>query len=593
MARVISVASKQIVSCSIITRFEDGSDSKRVIKVGDTVENLRYVENGEIKTVTGVVDAFTYRARSSNINSGKNAKDTFGRDVQVMNIILDASEQYNSNVLTIPVREIVEDEGVENVVKVDNVASAKLEITLTYSDGSVTESEIEPGDLVDAVVMNTKRGRPDIEGRFNVLAFTYKSVDNAPVITGMALNNIETGRVTVTSVSRLVSLKEIPTAKISDFSEVATFLRNAFAESPEAALTLTGDIEVPKRDDGRITSTFINEGQKLTVDLAGHDFSTVAYAFYVNGGELIISDSTGEGKIETTIKNQAYPAIQIAAGKCTMLSGTVDVTNVELEEGEYNWTYGAVCSGEGVFEMLGGTMITDEASPISICNGTASGEGSQFTIGGDAVIVSKEGPAVYNADQRTVTIQDNAVVKGGIMARLGQIIVKDNAKVVEYRESGKVDSLGEFLPLSGSISVYGIAPIVLMAGCYISQASSQDMSVEVLDNASIEASLGDGILVVPLDTKVDQNVTVNVEDSRNVKVAGLPVKVLSHDEIMALAEEAGTASRINITKNSNVNVTVDGEVIYPVVTEPESPEPDHEESGEVTPPDGTSGEDNF
>lgn len=587
MARVISVASKQIISCSIITRFEDGTDTRRVIKVGDTVENLRYVENGEVKTVTGVVDAFTYRARSSSINSGKNAKDTFSRDVQVTNIILDASEQYNSNVLTIPVREIVEDEGVENVIKVDNVASPKLQITLTYSDGSVKESDIEPGDLVDAVVMNTKRGRPDITGRFNVLAFTYKSVDNAPVITGMALNNIETGRVTVTSLSRLISLDEIPTAKISDFSEISTFLSNAFAEGPEAALTLTGDIEVPKRDDGRITSTFINAGQKLTVDLAGHDFSTIAYAFYVNGGELIISDSTGEGKIETTVKNQAYPAVMVAAGKCTMLSGVVDVTNVELEEGEYNWTYGAVCSGEGVFDMQGGTIICDEASPISICNGTASGEGSQFIIGGDATLISKEGPAVYNADQRTVIIQDDAVVKGGIMARLGEIIIKDNAKVCEYRESGKIDSLGEFLPMSGSISVYGIAPIVLMGGCYTSQANSQDMSVDVLDDASIEASIGDGVLIVPLDTKIDQNITVNVENSKNVKVAGLPVKVLSHDEIMALAEEAGTASRINITKNSNINVVVDGEVIYPVVTETvddsESDNPSEEPTDENTP----------
>ncbi len=59
MARVVSVASKQIISCSIITRFADGTDTRRVIRVGDTVENLRYVENGEVKTVTGVVDAFT------------------------------------------------------------------------------------------------------------------------------------------------------------------------------------------------------------------------------------------------------------------------------------------------------------------------------------------------------------------------------------------------------------------------------------------------------------------------------------------------------------------------------------------------------
>lgn len=583
MARVVSITSRQVVSLSIITRFEDGTNATKVINVGDTVEGLRYIENGEIKTVTGVVDAFNYRARSSTISSGKNAKDTFGKDVKVTSIVVDASEQYDSNVITVPVPEIIEDEGVVNVVKVDNVASPKLIITINYSDGTSTESDIVPGDLVDAVIMNTARGRADITGRFNVIAFTYKVVSSAPVITGMGLSNIETGKVTVTSIDRFISLHEVPTAKIDDFAQIGEFLREALATENEVALTLTGDIEVPAREDGKITSTFINEGKKVTVDLAGHNFKTIAYAFYVNGGELIIADSTGEGTIKTSIKNQAYPAVMVAGGKCTMLSGTVDVTNVELEEGDYNWTYGAVCSGEGVFEMYGGEIITDEASPISICNGTASGEGSQFIIGGNAVIVSKEGPAVYNADQRIVTIQDNAVVKGGIMARLGEIVLKDNAKVVEYRESGKVDSLGEFLPLSGSISVYGIAPIVLMGGCYVSKADSQDMSVDVIDNAKIEATLGDGILVVPLDTKIDQNITVNVENSKNVNVPGLPVKVLSHDEIMALAEEAGTASKVNITKNSVINVTVDGEVIYPVVTEPdETPEAPSDDS-EVNP----------
>lgn len=582
MARCISVATKQVVTCSIITRFADGTSSTRDIKVGDVVENLRYVEKGEIKTVSGVVDAFTYRAQPYTINGGRSAKNRFGSDVKVTNIVLDASAVYDSNIITIPTREIIEDEGAENVVKVDNVASAVVELTFNYSDGISKTASIKPGDLVDAVIMNTARGRADIDGRFSVVGFIYKVINNAPVITGLTLSPIAIDKVIVASFDRIISIDEIPTAKIDDFAQISEFIRDALVDNDEAAIALTGDIEVPVRDDGRITSTFINEGKKLTVDLAGHNFTTQAYAFYVNGGELIIADSTGEGTITTTITNKAYPAINVVAGKCTMVSGNIDVRTPEMEEGDYNWTYGVVCSGEGVFEMSGGEIHTDEASPISICNGTATGEGAQFIIGGDATIISDEGPAVYNADQRTVVIQDNAVVKGGIMARLGEIVVKDNAKVTDYRVSKNVDSLGEFLPLSGSISVYGHGPIMLMAGCYSSQANSQDMSVEVLDDATIEAEVGDGIVVVPLDTKIDQNVNVTIENSNNIKVPGNTFKVYPHEELMALAEEAGVADRVNITKNSLINITVDGEHVFPVVTEPEEPEAPAD-SGEATP----------
>ena len=563
MARPVSTVSKQIVSCSIITRFEDGTDSRRVIKEGDTVENLRYVADGEVKTVSGHVDAFTYRATSSNINSGKNAKDTFGRDVRVTNIILDASDVYDSNIITIPVKEIVEDEGVENVIKVDNVASAKLDISITYSDGSIEESSIEPGDLVDAVVMNTARGKADITGRFNVLAFTYKAVSNAPVITGMALKNIETGKVTVTTVQRLVRIKEIPTAKINDFSEIYTFLQNAFAEGDEAALTLTGDVEVPPREDGKITSTFINAGKKLTVDLAGHEFKTKAFAFYVNGGELIISDSAGTGEFNVGMPGVAYPAIQITGGSCTMLSGKIDCTNVEVPEGSYNWMYGAVCSQDGVFNMLGGEIHTDEASGISITNGTASGAGAQFTIGGDATLIADEGPAIYNADQKTVIVQDNAVIKGGILSRLGTIIVKDNALVEDYRVSGTVDDLGAFLPQSGSISFYGYGPVAIMSGCYTSNTGDNSIAVELLGNATLKSGSGNGLVLIPLDTKMDQTVDVTIEDSVKFSVAKDNYKIYDHDELMALAEAAGTAAKVKITKQSTINVN--GEQVYPVI----------------------------
>ena len=156
MARVVSIQSKAVVSLSIITRFADGTDSTRTFKVGDTVENLRYIENGEVKTVSGHVDDITFNVRSSTINSGMNAKNTFGRDVRAINVVIDGSDVYDSKLYTIPVKEIVEDEGVENVIKVDNVTSIVVDITIEYSDGTIEETSLEPGDIVDATIMNSE-----------------------------------------------------------------------------------------------------------------------------------------------------------------------------------------------------------------------------------------------------------------------------------------------------------------------------------------------------------------------------------------------------------------------------------------------------
>ena len=569
MARVVSIQSKAVVSLSIITRFADGTDSTRTFKVGDTVENLRYIENGEVKTVSGHVDDITFNVRSSTINSGMNAKNTFGRDVRAINVVIDGSDVYDSKLYTIPVKEIVEDEGVENVIKVDNVTSIVVDITIEYSDGTIEETSLEPGDIVDATIMNSVRGKPDYEGRYSLVAFTYKNVNNQPSITGMGLKNVDTGKMVVTSIGRIIKIHEIPTAKVTDFADIAPFLAEKFATEDEVAITLAGDVTVPERTDGKIVTTMINAGKKLTVDLAGHKFATKAYAFYVNGGEIAISDSTGNGKIEAGMPGVAYPAVQVTGGVCTMTGGTIDCTNVEVPEGSYNWMYGVVCSKDGIFNMTGGKIHIAEASCVSITNGTASGIGAQFIIGGKSELVSDEGPAVYNADQKTVVIKDNAVVKGGILARLGTVVVEGNGTVEDYRVSGEISDLGEFLPQSGSISFYGYGPIAIMSGCYTSQTGDNSIGVQLKDNATLKSSLGNGVVIVPLDTKMDQTVEVEIDNSVNINVAKDDVKVYTHEELMELAEAAGTASKITITNQSTV--TVNGEQVFPLLTE-ETPE---------------------
>ena len=112
-----------------------------------------------------------------------------------------------------------------------------------------------------------------------------------------------------------------------------------------------------------------------------------------------------------------------------------------------------------------------------------------------------------------------------------------------------------------------------LVSSFLSQVTSQtgdnSIGVQLKDNATLKSSLGNGVVIVPLDTKMDQTVEVEIDNSVNINVAKDDVKVYTHEELMELAEAAGTASKINITNQSTV--TVNGEQVFPLLTE-ETPE---------------------
>lgn len=339
-------------------------------------------------------------------------------------------------------------------------------------------------------------------------------------------------------------------------------IANMFTEGVTTVNAKLGkDVTVPAREDGKITTTFVQDGQTVNLDLNGHTIDCQAYAFYVNGGELVIDDTTGTGKITTNLK-KTYAAVQNNGGKVTMNGGVIDTRiNGESQgiEGE-NWMYGVVCSGDGIFEMNGGEIHTDAASCISITNGTSGGVGAQFIIGGNAKLITDASATIYLADNKSVIVKDEAqVLGGGIMARMGTVEVKDNAKVVNSLTD--FDDYGVFLVSSGTCAVP--TAILGLAGCYKTTSGANDMNISVSDNAIVSSEAGNAILIDRLDTLYDQIVTVNVEDSSNLTAGdGFDkVAVREHDELAEIAAASGRTMRAK-SVDSDVTVTVDGTVIY-------------------------------
>ena len=319
------------------------------------------------------------------------------------------------------------------------------------------------------------------------------------------------------------------------------------------------DMEMPPRTDGKITTIFVPADKTLVVDLNGHTYTCQAYAFYVYG-KLIINDSKGTGKIVTKMHTN-YSAISNIGGYVELNAGEIN-TFGENDDGKANWMYGVSCSNGGLFNMNGGTIHTDEASCLSTNN--MAGIGNYEIKSGK--LLSDRQAAIYQASMDYVTVGGDTFIKGGIAARMGHITVKDNAKVYNNTDVEYQDDLGVWSVFSGN-GCCGSA-IILLCGTYTNEELGNDCEVVVKDNATLTSMTKSAIEVCPFDSKYDQKVTVTVEKANalNTALVGADaVKVYSHEELIEMATAAGKT--LNVVTNSDITVTIAGEVVYPTNVE--------------------------
>lgn len=558
MARIIKTVVNSAVKCRIDTTFTSGQVTTKEISIGDTIEGLRYVVGDSVKSVSGIVKSIGYMIKQT----GKTANSN--DDITLTNLVIDASEQYHSNLVTVKCREIVEDEGVEDVSSVHAYAKVVTDLDLTYSNNVTEHKCIEQGDVLDSVtIMGDKAGDPDITGKFTVEGFTYlKVAANKVKITGVILTN-EKGVSKKYSFNKIISFKEITTVELKSTNGLSD-IAAALNESNEVEVKLAVDTTVPARDDGKITTLFVPSGKTLSVDLNGHSINTSAYAFYVTGGTLVIDDSTGEGAIHCKMMDVTYPAVYVNQGTCIMNGGLIDTTYPEATEGD-NWMYGMVCANDGMFIMNGGTIHTDAASCLSITNGTAANMGASFIIKGDSKLITDNCAAIYLADNKNVILEDT-VECGAIVARMGNIEVKGKAKVTNKMPEEIMFNLVDFCKRSGVEAMQGA--ITGMLGMYKTDTDNNDFTLSVGPATTVTSLNGPAIELVKASTKYDQNVTVNVSSARSLKpkTGSDAVKIYEYEELSEMATAQGKtfpakASEVNLT------VKVGGVQTYPIIEE--------------------------
>lgn len=560
MARLINNSVAPETAVKLIIHFEDNSSAEKLIRINDEVENLRYIENEELKVVSGVVEKIgtnVTKVTSVRLNA---VVDNFAKDVKFRNVTVDASEHFDSQLITFPVKEIVEDEGTVNVTKIDFIPYPIVKMDMEYTDGSSNNVELVVGDVLgDLVAVGNKTL---IKGTFKIGAMYYKCPKSIPEILGFYLVPIEGGNAILVKFEKIISFEKKDSATVVDNTSLKA-ISDALAASEEGEVyaTLGVDVEIPPRTDGKITTTMINEGKTLNLDLNGHSINTLAYALYVNGGELNISDSTGKGKISCSKLGAAYPGVFVAAGgTCNMESGIIDTTagGPGTEENP-NWMYGVVCSGDGTFNMTGGEIICQDAAGISITNGTASGSGAQFIIGGNAKITSKDCCAIYLADNKSVIVKDNAEINGGIVARMGDIRIEDYAKVNGFKAGSDIYPLGKLVCESGCENAN--APILALTGCYGSDLGN-DMNIFIGKNAKVYGFIDDGIDIATINTKFDQKVTVEIESAKSISAPAHTWNIYNHATLAEMATEQGKTLPAE-TNSTDLTITIGGEGVYP------------------------------
>lgn len=345
----------------------------------------------------------------------------------------------------------------------------------------------------------------------------------------------------------------------------------------EVNASLIEDVLIPARSDGKISTTFVNAGQTVNLDLNGHDISCEAYALFGNGGIINI---TGSGTIKTRIADKTYPAIQVTGGQLNIGPDVViDTTDVIVEEGHNNWTYGLVSASDGIINVQG-TVHTAEASTLAVTNGTTSGVGAQFVVEGDAHLITDSCSAIYLADNKTVLVKDNAIVDGGIVMRMGDLIVQDNAQV--NNELTFQDDIPTFLTTYNGTAALPPA-VLLCSGCYkASGEGTNDANIVIKDNATVKSTNGEAVAVWRFDSLYDQNVEINIEDSSKLssKEGSELFKVYEYEELAEIATAGGKTMKPKGT-TSFIKATIDGEVVYDS-TVPES-DPNEDEEPEVEP----------
>lgn len=183
MGRHISTKWSTIINAKVIINHVDGSATENTYKVDDIVENLGYVNNGELIYITGRVSKIITQLKNKPVvKNTTEVQDTSIKDIKIGGIKIDCSEQFMSNVLTLDVMEIVENSGIENVTSVRVIPELSVDLTVSTEDNG---DIVLDGLVVGSHVAFDTKSNGSVNG--TITKFLYKNTDDGVKTTGLVV----------------------------------------------------------------------------------------------------------------------------------------------------------------------------------------------------------------------------------------------------------------------------------------------------------------------------------------------------------------------------------------------------------------------
>lgn len=408
MARIVNTTITPVITANIQTVMNDGSISNMSFKKDDILTDMRYIENKDIVKISGRVSRINYTILPTVRTYTELAKlrTNFASDVCMNTVDIDSSEKYNSNIITIPAREIIEKENVKDVsrIKYSLKYSANFEIELT--DGTTNKFTLNEGD--DIIGLEYLSDGKEVTINARLVAMKYNS---SLIPTDLVL--IVDGKIKIIEVLRVKNVSGIITP-IPEGTDVTEAIKNAtdgmlsiskgtFATDvvmdkdivvcgAKAEISATNKSARKAEDETVITGAIkVSNGANVTLD-----------GVTLSGNALI--DTTGAGSV--TLKNCIVADIVPTATKTYLIKNSSTDRGV-LTISDCYFGKNQAIDGKNIYNLFELNGVIEDGTVI---------ENNYFEEG----CSTHNDINIYNVeDGATITIRNNTWEKSANAIRIG------------------------------------------------------------------------------------------------------------------------------------------------------------------------------
>lgn len=414
MARLIKNTQKTVLGVRLTTVMEAEASVKE-FKIGDIIEGLRYVAEGDVITVSGRLTEIKYTMASRLAWNKRQPADTLVADMKIVSLVLDASKNYESNIVEVPAREIVEFANEENVVRMIYEPFITYEMEMKYSNLIVKNVSLQVGDTFDSVkIMDLAHIGKDITGKFKVIAFSYATKSGQVSINGIAFENVETGEKIVADLNHILALNEVYTHEL-DADNIADTVVSLADGDTIAVDTVVDATATP------LTINKRNISVQLNANLIGANSGSSGIVVE-NGSATISGDGlvVGETPYDAT---HSFGIINVRDNGELTFEGS-GISAVIEDDPVNKGQFGVVVTGNGKLTVNDGNFAAGWYCVSG--NGSTTNADAVVTInGGEFTSVSDY--AIYHPGPNKLIVNGGVIkgAAGGIAANNGIIEITD------------------------------------------------------------------------------------------------------------------------------------------------------------------------